>query len=248
MLAFWRKNKNTERLGDDIKSSRIDDIVADILNNNDTDLCLDIGTGHDSAAKFTTVDMDTSCNPDIVGDIRCLFAASDHYRNMKLNYKALEKIRGSHYALVRLKHIVEHIEWIYHQGLFEWIYGITAPGGAVVIDTPNLDYIVKMYYRASAMADEQTPFKFPSHEYAGLKNGSPVDLVKWVQFKLFSGCSPGDFHHACLNRRLLFHYLSEVGFEPIGICDDSTLRAIAYKPIKTGDDLDSKIDKYLQGG
>lgn len=247
MFNLFARKKAREYLGDDVKSSKIDVAMNDMLNSTSKEYCLDIGTGNDSADRFTTVDMDSRCNPDIVGDIRCCFAASDYYRDMKAQYPDLSGIVGSRYVVVRAKHVVEHIEWLYHQTLFEWLFAITAHGGVVIIDTPNLDYIVKLYYKASNLADNQQPFKFPAHEYAGIKNGSAVDLSRWVQFKLFSGCSPGDYHHACLNRRLLYHYLSSVGFEPVGISDDDTLRAIGYKPIRTADSIDEKIDKYIRG-
>lgn len=246
MFGFRRK-KIQEYLGDDIKSGKIDSILAEILAEADREYCLDIGTGNDLADRFTTVDVVAECNPDILGDIRCCFAGSQYYRDMREQYPGLSNIVGSRYVIVRAKHIVEHIEWIYHQTLFEWLFAITARGGIVAIDTPNLDYVVKLYYRASELAKDQRPFKFPSDEYGGLKPGSVVDLAKWVQFKLFSGCSLGDYHHACLNRRLLYHYMSSAGFEPIAISDDSTLRAIAYKPVNTSDSMDAMIDKYIQG-
>jgi len=247
MLNIFRKKQSPLYLGDTVSSSKIDYVMSLKMEADDKDRYLDIGTGNDEAERFTTVDIDTGVGADIVGDIRCLFAASDYYRDKRKDYPDLDIIASGRYIVVRLKHIIEHIEWIYHQTMFEWLYGIIAPGGIAVIDTPNLDYIVKLYSKAAGLAGEQRPFKFPANEYNGLKNGSWVDLIRWTQFKLFSGCSPGDFHHACLNRVILFHYLSSVGFEPVAFCNDETLRAIAYKPTQDSDDMDARIDKYVKG-
>lgn len=244
-LFFWQKEK-VQLLGDDVKSGRIDALADEMLAKLEKDVCLDIGTGRDEAGKFTTVDIDTDVGADIVGDVRCLFAASDYYRSKRELSPDLSRITDSHYMFVRMKHIVEHVEWIYHPTLFQWLFQIVAPGGAVDIHTPNLDYIARLYVKNLDLYSSQRRMKFPAHEYEGMSPDKPEDLAKWTNFKLFSGCSPGDYHHACLSRMLLLIYLSQAGFDRMLVFDGSTLRVLAYKGSQAESDLVSAISDYLK--
>jgi hypothetical protein len=233
--------------GSNIRSSNIDKLLNDALESYDKEYCLDVGVGHDDGGKYTTVDIEKDVGADIVGDIRCCFAASDYYRDMKVEYSDLNKIKPGHFMVVRLKHMIEHVEWIYLPGLFEWVHSILRGGGLVVIDTPNLDYITRVYVDQRNRQQEKKVLRYPAKEYPGLDTGKPGDLQKWVNFKLYSGCSPGDFHHACLNRTLLYGLLERVGFADIGICDGETLRAVAYKVSEDSESLQAIISRQLGG-
>jgi len=207
--------------------------------------CLDIGVGNDNAELFTTVDIDPECKPDIVGDIRCLFAPSDYYADMKKDYPDLRKLETGSFMYIRVKHIIEHIEWIYQQALFDWLGSMLGNGGLLEIDTPNLAYIAKIYLAGSTRQGLGAMPKFPANEHNDLRQSESSDLQRWVNFKLFSGCSPGDYHHACFDAFRLCDLLKKHKFERISIYNGSSLRSIAFRSEDRSVDLDSIISDYI---
>lgn len=224
-------------------------IEAERVSDFGQDLCLDIGVGTDNSDGFTTVDIDGSCKPDFVGDIRCLFAPSEFYQDQLDNYPDMQLLAQKKFMLIRAKHVIEHIEWLYLPTLFEWFSKMLNKGGILIIDTPNLEYIAKMYILNldKQLADE--PVSFPLDEHPDIDDSVPENMQRWINFKIMSGCSPGDYHHSCLDTVLLVHYFKRGGFADPVIYNGSSLRAIAYKssegPTKNLDDL---IADIVNGG
>lgn len=228
-----------------INSDKMNELICDVAKQFGKEHCLDIGTGHDDAEYYTTVDMDIACKPNIVGDIRCLFAASDYYREMLPDYPDLKNLKSRSFYYIRLKHVVEHIEWIYQQSLFEWLSNIIASGGCIEIETPNWRYIAKMYSEQIGIQDSGGAPKFPAGELNGLDVTNPIDFQRWIQFKVFSGCSPGDTHHACFDVYSLCYYLQHNNFTDIRVYNGSSLRVFAIRKSDSGMGLDAMIDEYL---
>ena len=228
-----------------VNSDKMNEIIYGLPKKFGKKYCLDVGTGNDDSENYTTIDMDISCKPDIVGDIRCLFAPSDFYREKKTDYPDLEHLQTGMFYYVRLKHVIEHVEWIYHQAMFDWLSNIVSGGGYVEIETPNLRYIIKMYADQIKIHDSGGMPKFPAGEHNDLDNTKPIDFQRWVNFKLFSGCSPGDTHHSCFDIYTLCYYLQQHHFTGIVAYNGSTLRVLAIRESNPETDLDSIVSEYL---
>ena len=247
-MRFFKKVKLQSEVFKDVsfvKPDKINSFVDKWAKKYGKAYCLDVGVGHDSAESFTTVDIDPECKPDIVGDIRCLFAPSPLYADMKSKYPDLSKLESGSFMYIRMKHIVEHIEWLYHQPLFDWLGSLLGNGGLLEVDTPNLGYIAKMYLVGAEKQDMGLMPKFPANEHGDLKLSESGDMQRWVNFKLFSGCSPGDYHHACLDAFKLCDLLKKHKFERISIYNGSSLRSLAFRTEDRTVDLDSIIKDYL---
>ncbi|GAG38578.1 unnamed protein product, partial [marine sediment metagenome] len=148
-MRFFRKGINyipgNGSQGTYMSEKGIREIVAK-FEESGKEKCLDIGSGNLENDKYTKLDFRKSFDVDYYGDIRCCFAPGmvdriDHYPD-------LQKITRGSYNLVRLSHLVEHIEWIHQELLFEWVASLLSEGGLVFISTPNFDYVVKMYLMA----------------------------------------------------------------------------------------------------
>lgn len=233
----------------DVKCSMLDAVsIYDFMEkyaDEAKEYKLEIGNS-DKVDDFTTVDIAGS--PDIKVDIR-KFITSD--------YKLLPDdptISSGFYFVVKAVNVVEHIQWIYQDAFFDWIYTIIRPGGMFFIETPNLEYICKLYVRNLEAISEGKNAKFPADEYPGManKSGEPInpnhDLQRWVNFKLFSGCSPGDFHHCCFDAYWIARMLDAHGFEKIAIASDSTLKAVGFKGkvSENLNDVDAAIERVLR--
>ena len=168
---------------------------------------------------------------DYVGDIRAFF--SNDYE-LTDSIAALKR-RENSFAAVRMQHLLEHIQWTHQSACLSWAYGLLAEGGMIYIDTPNLEYIARMYVKNLERIENGLEVKFPVNEYpgmvkdvdkAGLHEGN---FWKWINFKLYSGCSPGDFHHCSYDTYWLARLLNAAGFDRITVCARDTIRAVAYK-------------------
>jgi predicted SAM-dependent methyltransferase len=195
------------------------DILEDIQKRSSKEFRLDIGAGGRSDS-WTTLD---KVGGDYTGDIRTMFAP---VYNNKAD-KDLRKIRND-FALIKLQHIVEHIEWIYQQVMFKWVRSIMSYDGYLYIETPNVDWIIDSYLSVNDY----------SSEHPDIKEDDPCRLIKWLNFKLYSGCSTnkykdgctdGDFHLCMYNQQLLEQVLTDSGFKIKMISAEETLLCLAQK-------------------
>lgn len=228
ILAGRAKNRITRDEGKNIGERAIEHKLIETVQGYSKVECFDIGAGADKDGMYTTVDISGEYEPDIVGDMRCLFAPT--FTERVDDYPDLQRIPENGVMLLKFQHIIEHVEWMYQEFLFEWAHKVLAPGGMIYIATPNLAYYMGVYYANREFQKQGKPLSYPISEHTYLKPGVPQDMQRWFNFKAFSGGSPGDNHKAALDRLWLHALLKDSGFEKISICDGSTLKAIAYKP------------------
>lgn len=236
-LRFWKKEQSLFRafgLKDVSCTSQkaIQRMVEAWEKEIDKEYCLDIGTSERSH-QYNTVDFVEGA--DYIGDIRGLFAPQG-------GYETTESLRGlpeEFFTLVRMSHLVEHVEWLYQRQLFEWVFEFLADGGHLVLDTPNLDYIVDTYRQMIVDMKKGKVIQYPSSDHPDfVTEGQPIDLVgnciPWVNYKLYSGCSfdgvHNDYHHTCFNIYWLSLLLEQVGFTKIRIYNGRSIFAVATKP------------------
>lgn len=218
--------------------------VDNLLDEYGSDYCLDVGSGKNDDAKWQTVDIDGSSNPTFTGDIRALFAPCPTYRDMLSDFPELQLISQGAFVLVRLQNVAEHIEWLYQGQLMQWVYSLLAPGGVIAIETPNLEYIAKAYLVGLDRVKSGKRPKFPHNEYPDMVDGDSYDFSRWVQFKLFSGCGTGDYHHACYDKNFLHTTLTGASFVNIKIVNKEILLVIAEKAVIEQDGgMDSIISR-----
>lgn len=216
--------------GKRVPYDRIERVIERIANAEGRDFCLDFGAGNLHDDRFTSIDIDADCEPDIVLDIRTLFAGSDVYRDMLEDYPDADKIDGG-YFLIRMLHTIEHIEWIYVRAMFQWLYTIIAPEGRLFLATPNVEYVAKLYVENMLRLENGQSPAFPRDEHPDFKDGGKgYDVTRWLNFKTYSGCSWQDWHHCMFDRYWLLNLLSEVGFDDILYVDGNTLYVLATKP------------------
>lgn len=245
-FKFWRK-KAIQMPYMTIGATTVDKVVRDLSAKYGREYCLNIGAGSQKDANFQTLDIDTSCEPDYVADIRCAFAASDYFRDRANEYPDLSRIQPNQFMLIWEQHTAEHIEWIYQQTHFQWLYQIIAPGGCIVIEVPNLEFIARVYLKNLDRQRKGDHVRFPAQEHGDLSETESSDMQRWVNFKLFSGCSPGDYHHVCFDPMLLWRMTSLAGFEKISIWNGTSLKAVAYKPATAEENLSVLIDNLVGG-
>lgn len=237
--------------GRNISEGSIEATVIELAQRYGKSLCIDIGSGDDKNNSLRqeeliqTLDTREEFEPDYLGDIRTIFVPDDPDKPTKIN-ESLLSIRKNHYMLIKLQHVVEHIEWIYQEFLYRWIMDLLAPGGVVYIATPNLEYALGVYYVNRKKQIRGKEVKYPIDEHIYFKPGVTSDMQRWVNFKLFSGCSPGDYHHCCYDRQWLGDMLLSSGFDNISIHDGSTLKAIAYKPGMQQFDVSEAIKRVTE--
>lgn len=227
---MFKLHKKPRKLGyKRVTRSSIDRIITHVVTTFDKEFLLDLGSGDDpDSAKYIRVDIDEKTNPDILCDLRTAIGVAP-YSDLIYKYPDINKLTYGGYKLVRAKHIVEHIEWIYQEALFRWIYELLDYDGIIYIETPNVDHAIYVYKTCMDNYILNKKFDYPCHEYAGLKDNDVLDLIKWLNFKLHSGCSPGDYHLTSFTPLLLYNLLKDSGFKSILINDGETILAIASK-------------------
>lgn len=209
-----------------VSASSIDSILNK-FQYEDKSNCLEIGNISPND-KFITVDMRDGA--DYVGDIRGFFIDWVDIDNR------LAKLPVGKFVYVKVSHTVEHIEWIYQELLFKWLGKLLKPGGLIYIDTPNLEVIAKIYLENLSRLKNNQAIKYPYQDHPDMTvtGGGPRDLngdlQPWVNYKLFSGCSPGDYHHTCYDVYWLGRVMANAGFERIKIDNGQSIRAVAFKP------------------
>lgn len=211
--------------------------------NHGREKCLNIGAGSEKNDKYITIDMINGDNIDIDADIRTIFApVYDQY--LQDNIKLLD-LEPESFHFIRMHHIVEHIEWIYQERLWDWVNELLVMGGRVYIETPNLEAIAKTYltFASQRVIQKNFPqFPFDDHDY--LSEERPEDITRWFNAKAFSGCSTrryvdgcvnGDFHHCLYDEYWLRAMLDDKGFDILVLNNAETLSCIAEKRKETGD-------------
>ena len=178
---------------------------------------LEIGGGSNPTEGYLNLDINADCKPDITGDVRAFFTPDVDLED----YPDLQEIDEFVFDEIRATHFVEHIEWIYQKPMFEWFYKVLKPSGRIVIETPNLHWIIKISLKNYGSGE------YPQEDHPDL-NGTN-DFVPWVNFKLFSGCSPGDYHHAMFDKVWMRQVLKETGFTPTVKAKGAYIQAIGVK-------------------
>lgn len=210
------------------------------IKYKDTSGLLDVGCGENKRIGFTGIDIVKGNRVDLVGDVRCCF--SPDHKDRQREYPDLEKLASEFYDVVYLNHFIEHITWKDIPILFDWVYSLLAPKGMVYIATNNMEFIVKVYLEALAKQHKRNwTVKFPADEHPDLDESKPADLQKWVNFKFFSGGSPGDHHYSCFDAMLLAESLVHTGFADILIRNKSTLLCVARKPAEPLESVDAAV-------
>lgn len=198
----------------------------------DKEYCLDIGST-DRSGQYVTLDFEDGA--DYVGDIRALFAPQGGYEATP----SLLSLPEDFFKLIRMSHLVEHIEWLYQRSLFEWVFEFLADGGHLILDTPNLEYIIDVYTRNMSAAAKGKSVSYPYKDHPDFYTDGEIsnlleNLVPWVNYKLYSGCSFNgthyDFHHTCFNIFWLGLLLEQAGFVKIRIYNGKSIYAVATKP------------------
>ena len=234
-------------------------IVDAAVLRHGKEYCLDIGCGISPVDGCQTLDIKEemyfeedgkvvrTVRPDIVGDIRQLFAPG--YMDELEDDSSLLEIPEDYYKGIMLHHIVEHIEWIYTDFFMRWVYNVLEDGGLVSIATPNAEVAARVYVENCDRIKEGRNVAYPSYEHPYCKEGIPWHVNKWLNFKFYSGCSPNDYHHSMFSSYALGCMLDEQGFEKISIYDGESIRALAYKsPAKMLDITEAeRVAKNLVG-
>lgn len=191
---------------------------------------LDIGSGN-IKSNMMTLDKKADAKTDYRGDIRTQFAPV--YIESKRKYKNLMSIRKCYFKFIRMQHTVEHIEWIYQKAMLQWISGLLTNDGILFIEVPNVEWILDTYnkYRGAK--------EFPLYnQHPDIDQYDPNALIKWLNSKIYSGCSTnkfedgcidGDFHLCMYSPELLITNLDESGFVKVEISNDDTISCLAYK-------------------
>lgn len=240
---FGRKSKGVvvdipfRYAGDSVVAKTVNDALAKYGKG----LCLDIGSGVSPHPCCTTLDMVAEKElkdengkvtkvvvADIVGDVRQLFAPG--YMEHLEDDSPLHRIKPGFYRVVRLHHMLEHVEWIYGDFFFRWVFSILCDGGMVSIDTPNAEISTRVYIANMDRIRKGNFPEYPSHEHPYCNPDVPWHIQKWFNFKLFSGCSPGDYHLASYSAYGIGCMLAEQGFERISIFEGYSVLSVAYKP------------------
>lgn len=218
--------------------------IRDTVLNVDNTCCLDIGSGINNNKKWQTIDnriipikdnedKDTGklFTPNYLIDVRAIFAPGYCDNTEIVNkYPDIKKIKYNYWDMVNMSHFVEHIEWIYQDFLFRWVFDLLIDGGFVYIDTPSLEYILGVYSENRKLQKRGKPVKYPVYEHEYLSKEIQSDMQKWIQYKLYSGCSPLDYHHCHYDAYFLTDILLKAGFTKINISNADVLVCIAYKP------------------
>ena len=182
---------------------------------------LEIGVGvHDKSSKqaedIITVDMNKAVDPDIHGDIRAIFCPDYDLED----YPQLTGIADAKETFTDIiaVHIIEHVQWIYQHDMFAWFEQLLEPGGTLHIETPNLNYIAQVYlknkrWRWASFVERLNGRKvklFPEGQHAMCPTGmDEVELRWWTNYRLFSGCGRGDYHHCIFDAVLLRNVLQK---------------------------------------
>jgi hypothetical protein len=185
---------------------------------------LDLGSGG-SVGKFVTLDINSGSNPDIHMDFRA-YCGIDPYRDDIGKYDKADKLKRG-FTVIRAIHFLEHIEWIYQHNILNNIFNLINDSGFLFIEVPNLSYIFNMYNdQIKKRLLKNKSVSFPKEEYP-FEDDDKYNIYKWLNFKIFSGCSPNDYHHCAYDTDYLESILLDIGYKNIVMSDSATLKCIA---------------------
>ena len=190
---------------------------------------IEIGGGRHPAPGFTNIDFATLPEVDVVADVRAIFTPDVDIAD----YPSLESFQEPEIAThVRAIHFIEHIPWIYQEAMFGWFWTILQPGGVLEIATPNFRYIAQVYlkrrgwsiHRFFSRLRRKTVPLFPESDHELIKtNIENHDLTLWTNYKVFSGCGLGDYHHCGYDKYLIAHILSKQPWKTISVKEKKDL-------------------------
>jgi len=189
-------------------------------------LKLEVGSGGNPTEGYLHLDVDPEApHVEFRGDILALVAPHDYPPEEN---EGVMKLRGMKFAEIRAVHFIEHIPWIWIDGLFKLFYDLLEPGGRLYIEVPDGLYVMATALRSMApnrlrwlwrlVTRRKKRFAFPVKEHPRLtRSGDPEQFWEWVNFKLFSGCSKtrdgrGDYHHSVFCVDFLRRKLEKAGF------------------------------------
>lgn len=180
---------------------------------------LEIGAGANREDGVVSLDISPKYSPDILGDIRSL------YREDIPRSSGIDRLTPGCCEWIRASHVVEHIEWIHQFLLFRSLHSLLKSGGVLEVYTPNIEWAVRKFLDA---IDNKVPLPDASNFFVNMfgDEGKPE---MWLNYKLFSGCSPGDYHHCGYTPRTLWAVMSKTGFQVQLLSDGEILGAMGVK-------------------
>lgn len=243
-----------------ISVNGIEKVVAEFLKNGKK-YCLDIGSDKYPSEEYQQVDFREGFEHlDYKGDIRCCFAPG--YMNHLDEFPDLERLMAmkGHFKLIKMTHVIEHIEWIHQETLFIFVRGLLCDGGLLYIATPNLEYAARLYVRAleKVRKGKEAPSAFPFGDHTYLSAKRDVDVTRWFNSQVMAGCSldkfsegctRGDYHHSAYDGMWLYRMLADSsmagGFTNVRMYEEKHILAIAQKPYAPAMGLDEALGRVL---
>ncbi len=228
-----------------VVGSKVINAILEESDSRDKDEILEVGDIN--LENRTTVDFMEGA--DYVGDIRAFFSSDYEFTDSL----SLLKMRLGSFSVIRLQHFLEHIQWTHQDACLSWAHSLLLEGGMIYIETPNLEYIAKMYLKNLKNIELGKDVKFPDEEYPGMSDDSKkhevnmINFWRWINFKIYSGCSPGDFHHCCYDPYWLVRMMQNAGFVNISVCARDTIRVIAFKSSQVDNNsVDQMLDEQFK--
>lgn len=182
---------------------------------------LEIGGGVNATPGYLQIDIDANVDPDIVADVRAIFTPDVKLEDYP-DLEPLADLGNPMFSRIKAIHFIEHVQWLYQEAMFQWFFALLYPGGVLELETPDLMWIAKSYIKNKKKS------KFPLTDHPTLNK--PQHFVPWVNFKLYSGCSLGDYHHCMYDKEHLGQSLKGVGFNAKIKARGGHLYASAIKP------------------
>ena len=169
-------------------------------------------------------------DPLYVGDIRALWNPTDYPDPGNLTM-----IPEGFYSRLLVHRFCSRIEWIYQGDLFAQFFRWLAPGGQIEVEDINLPFILRHYIKRRGRKT------FPITDHPEIGNRDGVSLQRWVNFALYSGCSPGDTRNSIMDKHLLRAYLKAAGLTKVRVESALVLSGKGTKPL-VGSGRASDID------
>jgi hypothetical protein len=141
------------------------------------------------------------------------------------NVGNIGSVASDFYDSVTATQFLGQVEWIYQEQLLALIFSWVAPGGTFTVEEQNLPYIARHY------TSRRWRRKFPVGQHPKSASRGGVGVQNWLNFKLYSGCSPNDHRMAIYDKHLLKPLLLGAGFTKVKLSSGTVLKARATKPL-----------------